>query len=339
MNWLRENNKETVMPYQLRPTLDELGIKYSTDKASQPRPRWGDDWGQSVAYPLHDYLRKYEIFFSALRDSSFTFVEIGIGQGASLRMWKEYFPNARIVGIDIRPEVKEYEEERIEIHIINGEEKEAAELIKDKYGTPLIVVDDGSHTFAGQRQQLDNIYPLVAEGGFYIVEDLSAGMAAYLQDRVTQLSLYSNMPRERAEKLWLLEQNDRYLATRTEIIAFVSTFSCILKKRDNYAITDIKDFDEKRYCVEAAETLQVAAAQLALSGLEAIAVVDGDQFVGIISISELNRRNLDDLNKTATSVCNKNAARVSSFADCLPERFVYYPVVDKEGKYLGWRYL
>jgi hypothetical protein len=327
------------MPTQSRPTLDELGIKHSTDKASKLRPRRGDRWGQSVAYPLHNYLGKYEIFFSAFRDRSFALVEIGVGQGASLRMWKEYFPNARIIGIDIRPEVKEYEEERIEIHIINGEEKEAAELIKDKYGMPLIVVDDGSHTFNGQRNQLDNIYPLVAAGGYYVVEDLSAGMAAYLRERVTLLSMYSNNLKGRDKILWPLDPNDRYLATHTDIIAFVSTFSCVLKKSDDYAITDIRDFDEKKYSIAATETLHNAAAKLALSGLAAIAVVDGDQFVGIISLSELKRRNLDDLDKTAASVCNKNAVSVSSFEACLPERFVYYPVVDKDGRYLGWRYL
>ncbi|MDR0220282.1 MAG: CBS domain-containing protein [Lachnospiraceae bacterium] len=327
------------MPNQPRPTLDELGIKHSTDKASKPRPRWGDEWGQSVAYPLHNYLGKYEVFLSAFRDTPFVLVEIGVGQGASLRMWKEYFPHARIVGIDIRPEVKEYEEERIEIHITNGEGKEAAELIKDKYGAPLIVVDDGSHTFHGQRSQLANIYPLVADGGYYVVEDLSAGMAAYLRERVTLLSMYGNKPKERDKILWPLDTNDRYLATHTDIIAFVSTFSCLLKKSDSYAITDIKDFEEKKYCVAATETLQNAAAQLALSGLAAIAVVDGDQFVGIISLSELERRNLDDLDKTAASVCNKNAVSVSSFEACLPERFAYYPVVDKDGRYLGWRYL
>ena len=56
-------------------TLDELGHKYGTDKASGS----------------HDYLRWYEKFFQPIRYKSITFVEIGVASGASIKAWRIIF--------------------------------------------------------------------------------------------------------------------------------------------------------------------------------------------------------------------------------------------------------
>lgn len=68
--------------------LDSIGIKYNTDKS-----------GACAA--AHDYLRKYEFFFKPFRQQSFTFLELGVFKGASLKTWAEYFERAEIVGVDI----------------------------------------------------------------------------------------------------------------------------------------------------------------------------------------------------------------------------------------------
>jgi hypothetical protein len=84
--------------------LQELGLKYGTDKASH-------------MFRGISYLDIYDRHFYEIRDSVKSFVEIGILNGKSLLMWREYFPNATIVGIDINPECKSYESERIKIYI------------------------------------------------------------------------------------------------------------------------------------------------------------------------------------------------------------------------------
>jgi len=63
------------------------------------------------------YTSKYSIYLEAYRDIEFNLLEIGVYNGASVKMWKEYFPKANIVAIDIDPRCKEYEEDRITIHI------------------------------------------------------------------------------------------------------------------------------------------------------------------------------------------------------------------------------
>ena len=80
----------------MTPTLDELAWTYRTDKSS--------GW--------HNYMVHYERHLRHLRESRFTFLELGVGpdgatKGASLFAWRDFFPNARIVGVDIRPDAKE----------------------------------------------------------------------------------------------------------------------------------------------------------------------------------------------------------------------------------------
>src|SRR6266704_2450514 len=77
-------------------TLDELGHKYGTDKASGS----------------HDYLRFYEPLLAPFRDRDFDFVEMGVGSGGSLKMWEEFFPKAFIIGFDIEDK-RDYEGQRI----------------------------------------------------------------------------------------------------------------------------------------------------------------------------------------------------------------------------------
>jgi len=69
--------------------LQKIGNQYLTDKARHK-------------YKNVTYLEIYEKFFKHKRETVKNFVEISVVNGASLRMWKDYFPNANIYGIDIK---------------------------------------------------------------------------------------------------------------------------------------------------------------------------------------------------------------------------------------------
>ena len=50
--------------------------------------------------------------FSKFKDKNITFVEIGVYNGGSLKIWKNYFgPKSRIIGIDINPDCKKFEDD------------------------------------------------------------------------------------------------------------------------------------------------------------------------------------------------------------------------------------
>ena len=56
------------------------------------------------------YFQVYEEMFNKYIGKKITFVEVGVLQGGSLFMWREYFgKDARIIGIDLHPNAKELE--------------------------------------------------------------------------------------------------------------------------------------------------------------------------------------------------------------------------------------
>ena len=118
----------------------------------------------------HNYLPKYEFFLRDWKDKPLRLLELGVCEGASERMWKKYFPQAEIYGVDIEEECRAYAEERIEIRIGDLSKTEVLESLKEI--RPHIIVDDASHIWSHQLKALFTLFPALPSGGIYILEDL-----------------------------------------------------------------------------------------------------------------------------------------------------------------------
>lgn len=132
--------------------LTELGIKYNTDKAT----------GHGYTDFYHDYLVKY---------INPNLLEIGIYDGASLKMWEEFFGSPLIVGVDIL-EKKQYETNNIKTVVADQGKREELFKCLDICKEYDIIIDDGSHIIGHQISTLANIFPYLTSGGTYILEDL-----------------------------------------------------------------------------------------------------------------------------------------------------------------------
>ncbi|WP_426957725.1 class I SAM-dependent methyltransferase [Muricoccus radiodurans] len=139
-----------------RETLDAIGLRHGTDKASR----------------AHDYLRTYDAFLAPLRDHPVSLLEIGVLGGASLRTWRDYFPLGRIIGVDIDPKAAAQAGERIEVHFGDQSDADGMSALGERLGPFDVVVDDGSHIWAHQISTLRALLPHVRPGGFFILEDL-----------------------------------------------------------------------------------------------------------------------------------------------------------------------
>lgn len=119
------------------------------------------------------YFPAYERHFQKFVGKPLLFIEIGCGHGGSLRMWKKYFgPYATIVGIDIKPKCKKYEEEQIHVRIGSQNDNDFLNSIIEEFGTPDIVLDDGSHVMSHITTSFNTLYPQLDHRGIYLVEDL-----------------------------------------------------------------------------------------------------------------------------------------------------------------------
>jgi len=138
------------------PTLDQLAIKYGTDKGTTD----------------HSYTSRYEIYLEQYRNEQFNLLEIGVCDGSSVKMWKEYFPKANIVALDIDPRCKQYEEDRINIHIGDQTDVKFLQEVFNIYGHFEIILDDGGHSWKQQIVSFETLFPLLTPGGMYFVEDM-----------------------------------------------------------------------------------------------------------------------------------------------------------------------
>jgi hypothetical protein len=119
------------------------------------------------------YFPIYERHFKDFVYKPVTFIEIGCGQGGSLQMWKRYFgPHARIIGIDINPECKLFEEDQIDVRIGPQQDHQFLEGVVNEVGAPDIVLDDGSHVMSHIAASFRFLYPRMTKSGVYLVEDL-----------------------------------------------------------------------------------------------------------------------------------------------------------------------
>lgn len=154
--------------------LCEIGRKYDTDKSSIRDNVNGDD------RHCHPYTIFYDNLFKNKRNDVLNIAEIGILQGASLRMWQEYFPNATIYGFDNNYDIinifkNNYNNDRIYLHhidVTNDESiKNAFEQLNDNVKFD-IIIDDSTHQFQDQKRIIKNVYKFLKPGGILIIEDI-----------------------------------------------------------------------------------------------------------------------------------------------------------------------
>ena len=135
------------------------------------------------------YFNIYEENFSRFRKKKITIIEIGVFRGGSLLMWQNYFaPQTNIIGIDINPICKQYENENIKIYIGDQSDENFLKSVLDQNDNPDIIIDDGGHTSNQQISSFNFLYENLNPGGIYLVEDTHTSYSRKFQDREDQLT-------------------------------------------------------------------------------------------------------------------------------------------------------
>jgi cephalosporin hydroxylase len=117
------------------------------------------------------YFDYYDRHLERFVGKQFTLLEIGTCYGGSLQIWKKYFgPNVKIIGIDIDPRTK-FEESQIYTEVGSQSDPEFLATILNRYGTPDVIIDDGSHIQNDVMSSFINLYPRLNDGGVYVIED------------------------------------------------------------------------------------------------------------------------------------------------------------------------
>ena len=127
--------------------------------------------GRQIYKWLH-YFEIYERHLARFRGRAPVMLEIGVLGGGSLQMWKQYFGDgAQIVGLDINPDCKAFEEDGIEIVIGSQDDEVVLDQLLERFRFD-IVLDDGSHRMDHMNASFTHLYNAISPHGVYMVEDL-----------------------------------------------------------------------------------------------------------------------------------------------------------------------
>mgnify|MGYP005841595473 CR=1 FL=1 len=160
-----------------------------------------DLYGSDKGSKKHRYTELYHMLFHPYRQRKITFLEMGLLIGGpehgvsaerathdlpSIRMWLEYFPKARIHGLDVS-DFSWFAHDRFTFHRCDMDDRAAirgaAQAIRP---APTIVIDDASHASHHQQNAFLEIFPRLQPGGLYVIEDLRWQPDTYERPGITK---------------------------------------------------------------------------------------------------------------------------------------------------------
>jgi hypothetical protein len=161
--------------------LADIADRYFCDKGTRgPSSRWS----------ANNYVDVYQAYLQPMRKSAISLLEIGLGVvgpnwnskivhggntgGASMKMWSEYLPNARITGIDINPAAY-LDTDRVKTYLVDQGSRESLSDFLREHPDPSfdVIIDDGSHRADHQQVSLEMLFPHLKSGGLFFIEDLN----------------------------------------------------------------------------------------------------------------------------------------------------------------------
>lgn len=218
-------------------TIDELAIKYKTDKSSLD----------------HNYTQFYQKYYDIYVKNPKKILELGIytttnptdliSSGASLKTWSEYFPECNIYGLDL-PDFSILDNNisniktlpcNCELRVNDDINNIKNPWLKELYTTPKygmiggqiglnniekvfgvdfdIIIDDGPHTMSGQQIFFGYMFKNLRSGGLFVIEDLCTS-------NISWGSTYNSFPYTEYTTLWMLQQ---YVKTGKIISDFITS--------------------------------------------------------------------------------------------------------------------
>ena len=119
-----------------------------------------------------NYFPIYDDLLIKFVGKSITFIEIGVLDGGSLFMWRDFFgESARIIGVDLNPDAVKWREHGFEIFIGDQSNPDFWNELYEKVGSVDVILDDGGHRNDQQLVTTLCSLPNVRDGGVIIVED------------------------------------------------------------------------------------------------------------------------------------------------------------------------
>jgi Methyltransferase domain/Protein of unknown function, DUF273 len=213
-------------------TLLETSVSYGTDKVYE-----------------HNYFKLiYDRVLSPLKYTLSSFVEVGCLNGESLLLWRDYFVNANVIGLDINSEnlinaLNGKDLSRLAFYNLDQSNEEQLVEMSNNLGSVDVILDDASHKMYDQQITFAKLFRNIKSGGIFIIEDLHTSVEAINPQKswcnwgdpakTLTLNMLENFKETgKLESDYLSDEDKAYLEAN---IASVE----IYKQREDWSITSI----------------------------------------------------------------------------------------------------
>ena len=137
------------------------------------------------------YWLEYGRVLGERRQTQLRLLELGVADGSSMSVWRDYLPKATIVGIDVA-EGPRWIEAHHRVHFLRGSQDDptlldrAAAVAGGKFD---LIVDDASHLGFLTKRSFSHLFPRwLAAGGHYAIEDFGTAFRPEYPDACSFVS-------------------------------------------------------------------------------------------------------------------------------------------------------
>lgn len=217
-------NSITIDSSKSMTDLCKLGIKYPTDKSPYNTQSAITKHGSGHRHP---YTAVYDFIFSPIRYNNINIAEIGVLDNMSMLCWREYFPNATLVGFDINQSFldngKSLNLSNTTYDFMNVKDILSIKSGLSKYAKYDIIIEDTTHQIDDQIRVCSIAHNYLKPGGILIIEDIFKNLSedTYFEKLSNVIQYYSLItfvitehdlkfsPNWDNDKLLILYRNDK----------------------------------------------------------------------------------------------------------------------------------
>lgn len=193
----------------------------------------------------HNYFNLvYNDILSPLKNDVKKFVEVGTYNGGSIELWRDYFTNSTVYGLDIDFSILNLRsKDRIKLINLDQSDREQLNKFSLEHNDIDVILDDGSHKMEDQQITLAILFKSLKPGGIFILEDLHTSLEALLPEKawcgwgdptktITLDMLNNFIKTGKIESDYMTEEEIDYLNKNIESIK-------IYQSRPDWSITSI----------------------------------------------------------------------------------------------------
>ncbi len=219
---------------------DSMDIGRKSAAPVNPLAEYFNANDKNIIHKWIHYFDIYHRYFQRFVGTECVVVEIGVGEGGSLPMWKHYFgADARIFGIDNNMECLRFEEENITVFIGSQSDRNFLRELKTRIPKIDILIDDGGHTMEQQITTFEEMFDHIAVDGIYLCEDTHTSYWQEYGGGLNRPGTFIEYSKTLIDKLnaWYVRNNELQVSEFTRSVGAVHFYDSVVVVEKEQGVT------------------------------------------------------------------------------------------------------